>query len=1036
MKNWFRMKKWFSLVCVGVILTLPVLYAYPTLVYAQDLATETPTFAPGPESTEPPVPHVVETPVPTLEPSTEPLTPDQVTPQADIPTVLPPVLPTKTPQPTPTDTLIPTFTMTSTPGMIPGQVYWTIEMEVPISGRELRNFGGVSGGLQQLENTLDTEITDQQVESSVETVDASSSSATYRVSLSGSGGLDQFRQTIFNDLQNEFNLLGGAIILTIHGNIHTGQMVPLILESNLSTGYLWELVSYDPSMITKQGNPQFEPKAGGIGTPSRELIYLRSLADGETSITIRYRQPFDRAEDPTRWIDIQSVDFPPEIDLSSPDLFSVEGPSAPVMGAEIGSVQDADPAVSLPPTFDWASQGKVTAVRNQGSCGSCWAFGTVGAMEAAIKIQSGQDVDLSEQFLVSCNNSGWSCNGGWWAHDYHMNRPGVNQSQIGAVLESDMPYTATNGTCQVVANHPYKLANWYSIAGYTVPSVDAIKNAISTYGPVAAAVCVGNGFSAYRSGVFSTNETSACGGGVNHAIVLTGWDDATQSWVLRNSWGSGWGEGGYMRIKWGTSNVGYAANYVVYTGEGNPTPTAGPSPTPTAVPVAPANDDFSSPEIVQAGVSSVTVTANTTNATTAVDDPYFTCTVSKGNKSVWYKYIPSSSGQAVIHTTGSAFDTVLGVWQGNRGSLTSLACNDDYSGTTSQVSLPMTAGQTYYIEVAGYYSYSSGFMQLSLLFNDSATSTPTAVPTATFTRTPTPTYTITPSKTPTKTPTSTFTRTPTKTTTPTRTPTNTPTLVNSLPGTYDDKSPRIQYLGWKYAARSSNYGGSEHYSQVEGSVAWMKFTGVGVTILTRNNTTHGVLTVNIDGIDVGTINEYTASQKFKQKWTFTGLANTTHDLRITHSSGSYVTLDAVMILKPPTPTPTSTFTKTPTLTPTPVGSGVYDDNNSRIKYTGWVYKALSGALSNTSHYSPKVGSTARLYFQGSSLTITYRTKSTFGNLEVWLDDVLVGTINQNSPTEIKQVQTIIEGFEPGAHQLVLRHGSGTYVDLDAITVAP
>jgi hypothetical protein len=653
-------------------------------------------------------------------------------------------------------------------------------------------------------------------------------------------------------------------------------------------------------------------------------------------------------------------------------------------------------------------------------------------MEAAIKIQSGQDVDLSEQFLVSCNNNGWSCNGGWWAHDYHMNRLGVNQSQIGAVLESDMPYTATNGTCQVVANHPHKLASWYSIAGYTVPSVDAIKNAISSYGPVAAAVCVGNGFSAYRSGVFSTNESSACNGGVNHAIVLTGWDDATQSWVLRNSWGSGWGESGYMRIKWNTSNVGYAANYVVYNGGTNPSPTPGPSPTATTAPAAPTNDDFSSPASVQAGIGTYTSTGNTSNATTAADDPYFTCTVSKGNKSVWYSYTPTTNGQAVISTTGSAFDTVLGVWQGPRGSLSSLACNDDYSGTTSQVSLAMVAGQTYFIEVAGYYSYSSGGLQLNLNYQNAATNTPTA----TFTRTPTATFTFTSTKTPTKTPTSTFTKTATKTRTPTRTPTNTPTLVNSAPGTYDDKSPRIQYLGWKYAARSSNYGGTEHLSQVVGSVAWMKFTGAGVTILTRNNTTHGTLTINIDGVDVGTLNQYSASQKYKQKWTYTGLANTSHDLRITHESGALVTLDAVIILKPPTSTPTATRTKTPTITPTPVGSGLYDDNNTRIKYTSWVYKALSGAVSGTSHYSAKVGNTAKLYFQGSGLTITYRTKSTFGNLEVWLDDELVATINQNSPTEIKQVQTTIQGFDPGAHQLTLRHGSGTYVDLDAITVLP
>jgi len=160
----------------------------------------------------------------------------------------------------------------------------------------------------------------------------------------------------------------------------------------------------------------------------------------------------------------------------------------------------------------------------------------VGAMEAAIKIQGGGDVNLSEQYLVSCNNSGWSCSGGWFAHDYHINRYISPQGEAGAVLESALPYTASNGSCGSAYSHPYKLASWYSIAGYSVPSVDQIKNAIYNYGPVSVALCAGGGFSSYTGGVFATNETSACNGGVNHAVVLTGWDDSTQSWVLRNSW--------------------------------------------------------------------------------------------------------------------------------------------------------------------------------------------------------------------------------------------------------------------------------------------------------------------------------------------------------------------------------------------------------------------------------------------------------------------------------------------------------------------
>ena len=86
------------------------------------------------------------------------------------------------------------------------------------------------------------------------------------------------------------------------------------------------------------------------------------------------------------------------------------------------------------------------------------------------------------------------------------------------------------------------------------------------YGPVSVAVYVNSAFQAYNSGVFNGCAT----GTVNHAVALVGWNDAQQAWILRNSWGTGWGESGYMRIKYGCSKVGYGACYVDYGSEGNP----------------------------------------------------------------------------------------------------------------------------------------------------------------------------------------------------------------------------------------------------------------------------------------------------------------------------------------------------------------------------------------------------------------------------------------------------------------------------------
>ncbi|MEJ5375137.1 MAG: C1 family peptidase [bacterium] len=224
------------------------------------------------------------------------------------------------------------------------------------------------------------------------------------------------------------------------------------------------------------------------------------------------------------------------------------------------------PKLSLPSRFDWREHAALPPVKNQANCGSCWAFATVGVLESLLKIRMDLLEDISEQYLVSCNIHGWSCSGGWFAHDYHEDLTPPGEPTAGAVLETNFPYAARNLPCGAPHAHAYRLAEWrYVGAWWNVPTVEEIKQAIYTHGPVAAAVAVGPAFQAYRDGVFDKDESSV---GVNHAIVLVGWDDqyywngSTHGvWILRNSWGSGWGKGGYMLIKYNTSQVGYAANY-------------------------------------------------------------------------------------------------------------------------------------------------------------------------------------------------------------------------------------------------------------------------------------------------------------------------------------------------------------------------------------------------------------------------------------------------------------------------------------------
>ena len=223
--------------------------------------------------------------------------------------------------------------------------------------------------------------------------------------------------------------------------------------------------------------------------------------------------------------------------------------------------------------------------RNQGSCGSCWAFGTVGPLECKLWMD-GDKVDLSEQYLVSCNENGYGCDGGWWAHDYHAGLPG-SCGGSGAVLESDYGYTSgsgNTGTCDCSkCIHSYILkvedskvgSPWAFIGNSDRPTIDQMKIAIKKFGPISASVTAGSAWSSYTGGVFSTEIA----GNVNHAITIVGWDDTMGGgvWIVRNSWGKSWGDNGYMYHKYNLNNIGYRACYVdgyeKINPEGSPTVT-------------------------------------------------------------------------------------------------------------------------------------------------------------------------------------------------------------------------------------------------------------------------------------------------------------------------------------------------------------------------------------------------------------------------------------------------------------------------------
>jgi hypothetical protein len=240
---------------------------------------------------------------------------------------------------------------------------------------------------------------------------------------------------------------------------------------------------------------------------------------------------------------------------TSPSESSLESPAPPKTPPDLG----------YPPAFNWCDWVGCPPIKDQGGCGSCWAFSTVGLLESQILLEDGITKDLSEQYLLSCNTDLFDCDGGWFAHDYHDWKVPPGEPEAGAVLETDFKYAGWKKPCSPPHTHHERIASWeYVNEEWSNLDVAAIKDAIIHHGPVATGICVGEDFRDYEGGIFNTNEC----GTRNHAVVLVGWDDTAGTngaWRLRNSWGPVWGDGGYMWIEYGTSDVGYAANYVVYS---------------------------------------------------------------------------------------------------------------------------------------------------------------------------------------------------------------------------------------------------------------------------------------------------------------------------------------------------------------------------------------------------------------------------------------------------------------------------------------
>lgn len=233
----------------------------------------------------------------------------------------------------------------------------------------------------------------------------------------------------------------------------------------------------------------------------------------------------------------QHLGFRPRLDSASNRL------------RQYGPTCDAN---SLPKSVDWRVHGAVTRVKNQGQCGSCWAFSTTGAIEGAHAIATGELVSLSEQELVSCAHSNYGCNGGLMdpAFEWVVKNGGIN-------TEKGYPYQSAKGRskfCKLLL----KWQKAVTIDGYedVLPNDETALMCAVSRQPVSVAINAGAyDFQLYADGVFS----GACSddpNDIDHAVLVVGYgsDKGKDYWIVKNSWSEDWGLDGYVHIERSTGN--------------------------------------------------------------------------------------------------------------------------------------------------------------------------------------------------------------------------------------------------------------------------------------------------------------------------------------------------------------------------------------------------------------------------------------------------------------------------------------------------
>ena len=215
---------------------------------------------------------------------------------------------------------------------------------------------------------------------------------------------------------------------------------------------------------------------------------------------------------------------------------------------------------AAPDSYDWRDTVRVGPVKDQASCGSCWAFSTIANLEGLYAEKKNTYLALSEQLLVDCDTEDSGCNGGLMEYAFTW------LESNGLETESDYAYSGTKGTCKKDTSKyiDMKVTGYKQLSDWSAGDETEIKEFLYETGPLSVALNA-NPLQTYVSGILDLTSSQCSPSGLNHAVTLVGYgtESGTDYWIVRNSWGSSWGEKGYFRIARGKSTCGI--NYYVIT---------------------------------------------------------------------------------------------------------------------------------------------------------------------------------------------------------------------------------------------------------------------------------------------------------------------------------------------------------------------------------------------------------------------------------------------------------------------------------------